>query len=265
MDGAWPSHFDALGDGGAQHAVGRAGQAADQAGGGRSGGRVFPHTQAGRKQAGMDGEMVRLAVGHRVKIDRVAPDAGRHGAPQIEPQFGTGDRRAVGQRNIDEGRAVAGLERRRGKPVNAQYGGKFGVGYRKRRAFRRTIAVENRVGAIQYHPHRPDAEFQHQFPGRAAKRCQHQRRADGGMASERHFTAGGENPYREAAGGAAWGDEGRFRQIQFLGQDLHLRGGQAGGIGEHCQRVAAEGAVGEDVGDDVAVVRHCRVSSGVGL
>ncbi len=72
------------------------------------------------------------------------------------------------------------------------------------------------------------------------------------MTGERNFPVDGENanlrvmrriPRRQHEGG--------FGIIELAGDRLHLRGGESAGIENDRERIAAEGAVGENVHGDV--------------
>ena len=81
--------------------------------------------------------------------------------------------------------------------------------------------------------------------------------ADVGMAGERHLGLWREDANAGAVGGVLGRqDEGRLGQVELAGDGLHLGVGQAGGVGEHRQGVAAEAAVGEDVDGDEVVAGH---------
>ena len=48
-------------------------------------------------------------------------------------------------------------------------------------------------------------------------------------------------------------DEGCLREVHLLGDRLHRLGGEAAGVEEDCELVAAEEVIGEDVEVKVAV------------
>jgi hypothetical protein len=71
------------------------------------------------------------------------------------------------------------------------------------------------------------------------------------MPGKRHLEFGRENAH---FGGVRRvfrrQDEGRLRQVELVGDGLHLRGAQPGGIRNNGQRVAAEAPFGKDIDGD---------------
>ena len=77
------------------------------------------------------------------------------------------------------------------------------------------------------------------------------------MAGEGQLMGRGEDAEpRCAVGARGRQEEGRLRQVHLPGDRLHLAIGQAGGVENHRQRIAAEDAIGEDVDLDEAVLPH---------
>ncbi len=91
-----------------------------------------------------------------------------------------------------------------------------------------------------------------------SKASQHERGADIRVAGERHFGAGREDPdLRRVRRILRRQHEGGFRQVEFGGDRLHLRGRKSLGIAHHGKRVAAELLGGEHVdGGEVQALRH---------
>jgi len=96
-------------------------------------------------------------------------------------------------------------------------------------------------------------------------RRQHESGADIGMAGKRKLPVHGEDAHlRIVRGIARRQHEGRLRIVELGGNRLHLRGRQPAGIEHHGERIAAEGAIGEDIDGDVTAlhveppVRHGR-------
>ncbi len=84
-----------------------------------------------------------------------------------------------------------------------------------------------------------------------ARARQHESGADIGMAGERHLGLGREDADLGGVGGVLRRQhEGRLGQVELGGDFLHLLSRQAGRIGNHGQRIAAELAVREHVHRD---------------
>jgi hypothetical protein len=77
------------------------------------------------------------------------------------------------------------------------------------------------------------------------------------MARKRDFGALGENAHLGVVRGLARRQhEGGLGIIELGGNRLHLRGRKPAGVEHHGERIAAEGAVGENVDSDVASSLH---------
>jgi len=77
------------------------------------------------------------------------------------------------------------------------------------------------------------------------------------VAGKGDFGGRGEDADVRGVGGVLrWEDEGGFGVVEFFGEGLHLRGGEAARVGDHGEGVAAEARGGEDVDGDVVDGRH---------
>jgi len=86
---------------------------------------------------------------------------------------------------------------------------------------------------------------------------QHERGADGRVARKRQFNGRREDPQTAGVGGVVGGqNKDRFRQAKLGGDGLHQRRIDGAGIGKHGQRIAAEEAVGENVGGQESMVNR---------
>ena len=123
---------------------------------------------------------------------------------------------------------------------------------------------------VDRHRHRPDQLLEHDPRALArerdlADRRQHVRRAHRRVAGEWQLGAGGEDPH--APGVRLIGrrvDERRLRKVELACDVLQPVLGDAAGVGEDRERIAAERLIGEDVGGQVAEPWHARKCSGPG-
>ncbi len=68
------------------------------------------------------------------------------------------------------------------------------------------------------------------------------------MASKRHFDRGREDAHAAGVGRIIRRQhEGRLGEVELAGDGLHFRRREAGRVGDHGERIAAEHPVGEDV------------------
>jgi hypothetical protein len=87
---------------------------------------------------------------------------------------------------------------------------------------------------------------------------QHVRRTHRGVPGERHLAARREDAYARRPAPLGRQHERRLGVVELARHREHLVGRQPAGVEHHGQRVAAELAVGEHVGGDVAVGAHGR-------
>ena len=145
----------------------------------------------------------------------------------------------IGRRQRQAGRGLRGAEQR--QPLQRLRRGEFGA--------------DNCLPFLQDRDRHQAGLFLEQQPrGRLGRpRRQHEGGADIGMAGERDFGANGENPDLRVVGGVTRRQhEGGLGIVEFAGNRLHLRRRQPAGIQHHRERIAAKGAIGENVHRDIA-------------
>jgi hypothetical protein len=100
----------------------------------------------------------------------------------------------------------------------------------------------------------------------AAMARQHKSRADIGMAGKGHLGRAMEDAHTGIIGRiVGWQDERCLAVVHLRRERLHLPVGKPARIGEDSQRIATEGAVGEDVYSLVRKARHGRLRRRIGL
>jgi hypothetical protein len=115
---------------------------------------------------------------------------------------------------------------------------------------------ETRIVPLERHRGWSHAKLEHELLLSAldgAFQREGKRAADRRMPGHRQLFAGREDPHPDVSSPLGCEDERRFREGHFLGDALHLIGGQSLRFGEHRELVAFETVIGEHVEVEVAV------------